>query len=195
MNVARVGIPVERMSDETLLAGLGTRDQEIAIAFVRRFQGHVYAVALAMVGDRAAAEDVAQQTFERVWRRSSTFDPGRGTVRTWLTTIARNMARDSLRGRRPAPIDPTDLIRILGPSSDEPEAASLRNESTSSLRAALRDLPSEQARALVMAGVYRMTAQEVADAEGVPLGTAKTRIRSAMMKVRDLLAASEVANG
>lgn len=192
--MARVGIPVERMSDETLLAGLTTRDDEISLAFVRRFQAHVFAVALAIVGDRAAAEDVAQQTFERVWRRSSTFDPGRGNVRAWLTTVTRNMARDTLRGRRPDPVDPTDLIRLLGSSRDEPEESSIRNESRATLRAALRGLPSEQARALVMAGVYRMTAQEVAESEGIPLGTAKTRIRSAMMKLREQLASSEVAN-
>lgn len=186
------------MSDETLLAGLSTRDTEISLAFVRRFQAHVYAVALAIVGDRASAEDVAQLTFERVWRRSSTFDPGRGTVRAWLTTITKNVARDSLRGRRPDPVDPTDLIRLLGSSQrdgrGEPEETSVRNESSATLRAALRAVPPEQARALVMAGVYRMTAQEVADAERIPLGTAKTRIRSAMMKLREQLAATEVAN-
>ena len=198
MSVSRVGIPVERMSDETLLAGLSTRDTEISLAFVRRFQAHVYAVALAIVGDQASAEDVAQLTFERVWRRSSTFDPGRGAVRAWLTTITKNVARDSLRGRRPDPVDPTDLIRLLGSSQrdghGEPEETSVRNESSATLRAALRAVPPEQARALVMAGVYRMTAQEVADAERIPLGTAKTRIRSAMMKLREQLAATEVAN-
>ena len=195
MGVNRVGIPVERMSDEMLLAGLGSRDTEISLAFVRRFQAHVYAVALAIVGDRAAAEDVAQQTFERVWKRSSTFDPGRGTVRAWLTTVTRNMARDALRVTRPAPVDPTDLIRLLGSSRDDPEQTSIRRESGAALRAALRSLPPDQGRALVMAGVYRMTAQEVADAERIPLGTAKTRIRSAMIKLRELLPSSEVTSG
>jgi RNA polymerase sigma-70 factor (ECF subfamily) len=180
------------MDDESLLAGLATGDREVSLAFVRRFQGHVYAVALAVVGDAGAAEDVAQQTFERVWRRHSTFDAQRGNVRAWLTTVTRNMALDSVRSRRPDPVDPVDLIRLLGSARDEPEAASMRIESQNELRAALRRLPSEQARALVMAGVYRMTAQEVADAEGIPLGTAKTRIRVAMMRVREHLASSEV---
>jgi RNA polymerase sigma factor (sigma-70 family) len=190
--MARVGLPVERMSDEALLRGLSAGSSDVALAFVRRFQAHVYAVALALVGDPAVAEDVAQQTFERVWRRSSTYDPRRGNVRTWLTTIARNLAVDVLRVRKPEPFDPTDMVRLLGPAPDEPEYLSARNESRAQLQAALRQLPTDQARALVMAGVYRMTAQEVADAEQIPLGTAKTRIRAAMIKLRQQLASSEV---
>ncbi len=194
MSVARVGLPVERMDDEALLAGLSTGDTDVSLAFVRRFRAHVYAVALAIVGDPVTAEDVVQQTFERVWRRGGTYDPRRGSVRTWLATITRNLALDSLRRRKPDPVDPTDLIRLYGPSPDEPEASTIRNESRSHLQGALRSLPAEQARALVMAGVYRMTAQEVADAEGIPLGTAKTRIRSAMIKLREHLASTGVTN-
>lgn len=179
------------MTDEALLAGLGTGSADISLAFVRRFQAHVVAVALAIVGDRALAEDVAQQAFERVWRRGSTFDAGRGTVRSWLTTVTRNIALDNVKRRRPEPIDPADLVRLLGPGPDEPERASMQNQSRDELQQALRRLPPEQARALVMAGVYRMTAQEVADAEQIPLGTAKTRIRAAMMKVRDILTSAE----
>jgi RNA polymerase sigma factor (sigma-70 family) len=180
------------MTDETLLAGLGAGDPDAALGFVRRFQTHVFGVALAVVGDRTIAEDVAQQTFERVWQRSSTFDPLQGTVRTWLTTITRRKALDALKVRRPVPIDPTDLIRLLGPARHEPEAMSIQNESRSQLQSALRKLPPEQARALVMAGVYRMTAQEVAEVEAIPLGTAKTRIRAAMGKLRQHLASPEV---
>jgi RNA polymerase sigma-70 factor (ECF subfamily) len=194
MGMGRVGLPVERMSDDTLLAGLATGDSEVSLAFVRRFQAHVYAVAMAIVGERTLAQDVAQQTFERVWRRSSAFDPQRGNVRAWLTTITRNIAIDTLRAHRPDPVDPTDMIRLLGPSKDEPEARMISNESRSQLRTALRNLPPEQARALVMAGVYRMTAQEVADAEEIPLGTAKTRIRQAMIKLRAHLASAEVTH-
>jgi RNA polymerase sigma-70 factor (ECF subfamily) len=187
----RVGLPVDRMTDESLLAGLGTGDADAALAFVRRFQSHVYGVALAVVGDASVAEDVAQQTFERVWRRSSTYDPAQGTVRTWLTTITRHKGIDALKARKPVPVDPTDLIRVLGPSHHEPEAISIQNESRHRLQSALRKLPPEQARALVMAGVYRMTAQEVAGVEQIPLGTAKTRIRAAMAKLRQYLASSE----
>jgi RNA polymerase sigma-70 factor (ECF subfamily) len=175
------------MTDEALLAGLAGGGADVGLAFVRRFQRHVFAVALAVVGDPDTAEDVAQQTFERAWRRAASFDPQRGTVRTWLTTIAHNLAIDAIRSRKPTPIDPTDMIRLLGSSQDEPESRTERNEAASDLRAALGDLPVEQARAVVMAGIYGMTAQEVADADDIPLGTAKTRIRSAMIKLRSAL--------
>jgi RNA polymerase sigma-70 factor (ECF subfamily) len=172
------------MTDDALLAGLGADGPDVGLAFVRRFQRHVFGVALAVVGDPGLAEDVAQQTFERAWRRASSFDSARGSVRTWLTTIAHNLAIDAVRSRKPTPVDPADLIRLLGTGTDEPERGSLRAESVAELRAAIASLPLEQGRAVVMAGVYGMTAQEVADADGIPLGTAKTRIRSAMIKLR-----------
>ena len=75
---------------------------------------------------------MAQQTFERAWRRAASFDPRRGSVRTWLTTIAHNLAIDAVRSRKPTPVDPTDLIRLLGRGTDEPERRSLgRNPPTS----------------------------------------------------------------
>jgi RNA polymerase sigma factor (sigma-70 family) len=194
MAVVRVGLPVERLADQTLLDGLRTGDDEISVGFVRRFQTHVYGVALAVVGDPSIAEEVAQQTFERVWRRASSFDPDRGTVKAWMTTITRNLAVDAVRVRKPQPVDPTDLIRLLGPATTEPETSSMHNETRAELRSALRLLPPDQARAVVMAGVYRMTAQEVADSEGIPLGTAKTRIRAAMIKLKHHLVSGEVTN-
>src|SRR5580658_9324145 len=172
------------MADDALLAGLAAGGPDVGLAFVRRFQRHVFGVALAVVGDPNLAEDVAQQTFERAWRRASSFDASRGSVRTWLTTIAHNLAIDTVRARKPTPVDPTDLIRLLGSGHDDTEQRSLRSESVAELRAAIGDLPVEQGRAVVMAGVYGMTAQEVAEADGIPLGTAKTRIRAAMAKLR-----------
>ena len=172
------------MDDEALLAGLAAGDADVGLAFVRRFQRQVFGVALAVVGDPAQAEDVAQQAFERAWRKGHTFDAKRGSVGSWLNKIAHNLAIDSVRARKPSPLDPSDLVRLVGRSSDEPELRSLRREATNELREAIRNLPSEQARAIVMAGVYGMTAREVAEAEEIALGTAKTRIRSAMIKLR-----------
>lgn len=167
-----------------LLAGLATGGSDVGLAFVRRFQRPVFAVALAVVGDAGLAEDVAQLTFERAWRRACTFDARRGSVRTWLTVIAHNLAIDAVRSRKPTPVDPTDLIRLLGAGADSTEDQNERASAAHELRTALGVLPHEQARAVVMAGVYGLTAQEVADADGIPLGTAKTRIRAAMRKLR-----------
>lgn len=188
-DVSRIGLPAERMEDAVLLSGLASGDSATGVAFVRRFQRRVFGVALAVVGDPMLAEDVAQQAFEKAWRRAATFDAGRGSVSTWLTTITHNLAIDAIRQRKPSPIDPSDLVRLLGPGTDEPEPRAMKTESADELRRAIRTLPPEQTRAVVMAGIYAMTAQEISDAEGIPLGTAKTRIRSGMLKLRAAMAA------
>ncbi|MER6305868.1 sigma-70 family RNA polymerase sigma factor [Streptomyces sp. NPDC001657] len=180
-------LPVGRIPDEALLAGLATGDPELAVTFVRRFQHTVFGVALAVTRDPQLAEDIAQQTFERAWRHAQVYDSRRGSVTTWLTTIAHNLAIDAVRSRRPEPVAPEDLDALLGAVTDTPEERALADEASAALRAAVAQLPREQARALVMAGVYGMTAQQVADREEIPLGTAKTRIRTAMGKLRTTL--------
>ncbi|MBL1107532.1 sigma-70 family RNA polymerase sigma factor [Streptomyces sp. 5-8] len=180
--------PVGRLPDEALLSGLATGDPELAVIFVRRFQHRVIGVAMAVTRDPQLAEDVAQQTFERAWRHAQIYDPRRGSVMTWLTTIAHNLAVDAVRARRTEPMAPEDLEELLGVVTETPERWALADEASAQLRAALARLPREQARALMMAGVYGMTARQVADAERIPVGTAKTRIRAAMAKMRAVVA-------
>ncbi len=187
-DVHRIGLPVDRLPDDALLAGLGTGDAEIALAFVRRFQRKVFGVAITILGDPTLAEDVAQQTFERAWRHAQMYDSRRGSVRTWLVSIAHNLAIDAVRVRRPIPVDPGDLLELVEDISAGPEQASVAHEDAAELRAAIATLPPPQARALMMAGIHGMTAQQIADTEGIPLGTAKTRIRAAMGKLRGTLA-------
>jgi RNA polymerase sigma factor (sigma-70 family) len=194
-DVSRIGIPVERLPDETLLAGLGTGDAEISVAFVRRFQRKVFGVAIAVLGDAKLAEDVAQLTFERAWKHAQVYDSRRGSVQTWLTTIAHNLAIDVVRSRKPTPVDPTELGTLIGVLTDTPERRTLAREASSELHAALAALPREQARAVVMAGIYGMTGKEIAEAERIPLGTAKTRIRAAMEKLRVSLAGKRADHG
>ncbi len=183
--------PVGRLSDEALLSGLAVGDSELAVVFVRRFQHRVFGVAMAVTRDQQLAEDVAQQTFERAWRHAQIYDSRRGSVSTWLTTIAHNLAIDTVRARRTVPMAPEDLDTFIGVVTETPESWALADEASAQLRAAVARLPREQARALMMTGVYGMTAQQVADSERIPLGTAKTRIRAAMAKLRTTLAAPE----
>ncbi|MEU6577636.1 sigma-70 family RNA polymerase sigma factor [Streptomyces sp. NPDC046805] len=181
------GLPVGRLPDEALLSGLATGDPELAVTFVRRFQRTVFGVAMAVIGDPQLAEDIAQQTFERAWKHAQIYDSRRGSVTSWLTTIAHNLAIDAVRSRRPDPVAPQDLDTLLDAVTETPEQYALADEASSRLRAAVARLPREQGRALVMAGIYGMTAQQVADREHIPLGTAKTRIRTAMGKLRTTL--------
>ncbi len=186
-------LPVGRIPDEALLAGLATGDPELAVTFVRRFQHTVFGVALAVTRDQQLAEDIAQQTFERAWQHAQVYDSRRGSVTAWLTTIAHNLAIDAVRSRRPEPVAPEDLDALLGAVTSTPEQQALADEASSALRAAVARLPGEQGRALVMAGIYGMTAQQVADWEHIPLGTAKTRIRTAMGKLRTALTSPDSA--
>ena len=182
------------MPDETLLAGLGAGDADLALAFVRRFQRIVFGVAMTVVGDPAVAEDVAQQAFEQAWRHAQVYDSRRGTVRAWLTTITHNLAVDVLRARTSAPVDPDDLPALLTAVTETPERVAVANDRAAGLRRELSRLPAPQARAVAMAGIYGLTARQIADAENVPLGTAKTRIRDGMQKLRAAYLEEEVGD-
>jgi len=182
--VQTMGTSADRLPDETLLAGLGAGDAVLAIAFVRRFQRLVFGVALTVIGDPSTAEDVAQQAFEQAWKHAQVYDSRRGSVRAWLTTITHNLAVDVIRARTSAPVDPSDLPALLTAVTDTPERLAVARDSAAGLRRALGQLPVAQARAVAMAGIYGMTARQIADTEGIPLGTAKTRIRDGMQKLR-----------
>ncbi|MFF9457643.1 RNA polymerase sigma factor [Streptomyces flaveolus] len=182
-----MGLPLERMPDDALLAGLTTGDPEFAVAFVRRFQHKVFGVAMTVTGDAQLAEDVAQQTFEQAWRHAQVYDSRRGSVRTWLTAIAHNLAIDAVRSRRAVPVDPSRMAPLMETITETPERLAVADEESAELRRAVAQLPPGQARAIVMAGVYGLTAQQVADLEQIPLGTAKTRIRTALGKLREAL--------
>lgn len=186
---------MERLPDEALLAGLATGDAEIAVAFVRRFQRKVFGVAIAVLGDVRLAEDVAQQTFERAWRHAQVYDTRRGSVQAWLATISHNLAVDAARARRQTPVDPNELATLIGVMTDTPERQAMSRETSDEVRQAIAALPLPQARALMMAGIYGLTAAQIAETEGIPLGTAKTRIRAAMGKLRLSLAEKRADHG
>jgi RNA polymerase sigma factor (sigma-70 family) len=176
------------VSDDSLLAGLASGDRNAAAAFVRRFQARVYGLALAVVRDPGVAEEVAQETFLRAWRHAAAYDPRRGSVPTWLLTIARNLAIDVTRLRRFEPVDPEAFLALGLTSPDgDPGEREFPVDDTERLRRAVAELPEEQRRAIVLAGFYGHTAQEVSELEHVPLGTAKTRIRTAMLRLRSAL--------
>jgi RNA polymerase sigma-70 factor (ECF subfamily) len=179
-----MGMPADRVPDETLLAGLGSGDADLSLAFVRRFQGVVFGVALTVLSDPVTAEDVAQQAFEQAWKHAQVYDSRRGSVRAWLTTITHNLAVDVVRAKTSAPVDPMDLPGLLTAMTDTPERLAVARDSAAGLRRALAQLPLPQARAVAMSGIYGMTARQVADTERIPLGTAKTRIRDGMLKLR-----------
>lgn len=174
------------LSDEALLAGLGSGDRDAAAVFVRRFQRRVFGLTLSVLRDRGAAEEAAQESFVRAWRHASAYDARRGTVAAWLLTIARNVSINMLTARRFDPIDPEVLLAMEGKRPAEAGAEG-RVADRELLREPLARLPEDQRRALVLAVFYGFTAREISELDGVPLGTVKTRIRSAMLKLRSQL--------
>jgi RNA polymerase sigma factor (sigma-70 family) len=186
--LSAVIFPSVESSDEALLSGFASGDPDAAVAFVRRFQRRLYGIALMIVGDAGAAEEVAQEAFVRAWRRAESYDARRGPVLNWLLVITRNVAIDVIRLRRTEALDPdvvASLLELGGSqpgSEQEPPAAA-----DAQLREALASLSTGHRRALILAAYFGYTAREIAEREGIPLGTAKTRIRTALLQMRDRL--------
>jgi RNA polymerase sigma factor (sigma-70 family) len=183
----------DRAADAALVEGLAIDDQPAAAAFVRRFQNAVFGLALSITREHALAEDVSQEVFVRAWRAASSYDPRRASVLTWLLTITRNAAIDAVRMRRVTPTDAEALERLLydtmaGP--DPAESALRRLEGDRAVER-LRALAPEQARAVVLAVVGGCTAVEISEHEGIPVGTAKTRIRAGLRRLRQSMEEGE----
>src|ERR1700728_1981211 len=137
-------------------------DETAAVTFVRRYQRRVYGLAVSMLGDAQAAEDVAQEALVRVWRHSQVVAARRGSAATWVLAIARNLAIDAMRVRRATPMDPARFLFLGSVSQEEsPEEAAQTLDTNPDIRASLAGLPPEQRRALVLAVVYGLTAADV----------------------------------
>jgi RNA polymerase sigma-70 factor (ECF subfamily) len=181
---------VGELSDEALIAGVAVGEPAAIDEFLRRFERRVFGAALAVTRDHGVAQEVAQDTFLRVWRHATTYDPLRGSVVSWLLRITHNLSVDALRVRRPVAIDPDSFHAVLDHRAEPAATGEPGNE----VRAALRELPVDQARSVLMAGMYGYTAQQISEIDGVPLGTAKTRIRLGLDKLRAALADSPGAS-
>jgi RNA polymerase sigma-70 factor (ECF subfamily) len=185
----RTGSDDDGASDEALLSGMAVGDDRAGLTFVRRYQRRLYGLALGIVGDAGDAEDVAQEAFIRIFRHAPVFDARRGSVSTWALTITRNLAIDSIRVRRGVPTDPDDRVFLeLTSTERQPDAVAVTRDEIARLRSALAGLPLDQRRVVVLAALYGRTAADIAEGESIPLGTAKSRIRMGMTKLRQAAA-------
>ena len=178
----------DRADDAALLAGLALNDPAVAAAFVRRFQRAVFGMAVSITRDAALAQDVSQKVFVRVWLGAGSYDVRRASVLTWILNIARNAAIDAVRARRAEPTEEAALDRLLHDTLTNPpdlEESTLHRLETEQAIRRLHHIAPEQARAVVLAVVGGCTAAEVSRREGIPLGTAKTRIRTGLRRLRE----------
>jgi RNA polymerase sigma-70 factor (ECF subfamily) len=137
--------------------------------------------------DPGRAEELVQEAMLTVWRKAATFDRSQASAVTWLFTIARNRRIDVIRRERRPEVDPTDpaLVNPPPPSAEEAMGTEQRDFR---LRAAIRELPVEQADLLQQAFYQGLSHSEIAEARGLPLGTVKSRLRLAFTRLRKAMA-------
>ena len=169
------------MQDDAALLALVERGGESAMASLfDRYSKLVYSVALRVLRDPAAAEDVLQEVFMQIWRNPDSFVATRGSLGGWLAVVARNRSIDALRRKRP--MEQVEEMALASNYNLADEAE--RNSMMEKARGAIRLLPMEQRKTLEMAFFDGLTHSEIAEMTGDPLGTVKTRIRSALGSLR-----------
>jgi RNA polymerase sigma-70 factor (ECF subfamily) len=172
----------------TVCEGVGVRDAEgFRAAYARHHRG-VYSAAFRILGDVQLAQDVVQDVFLRLWRRPKAYDVRRGELGAYLRLMARSRALDLWReGQvRARAAERLRIVHVAGESEDPPALAERETES-SAIRKALGKLPDGQREALVLAYWCGLTADQIARQVDIPLGTAKSRIRLGLARLRDEL--------
>lgn len=183
----------ERLADEDLMPLIGAKDPEAFAVFYDRHGGVAYSLAYRIVGEPGAAEDVTQEAFISVWRSGARFDRARGSVRSWMLSIVRNRAIDSLRagaGKAPKLTFDDDAVLEQRPAAELTEEEAMQHETASEVRGALGQLPGDQSKVIELAYYGGFSQSEIAEMLGVPLGTVKGRMRLGMEKIR-----GEIAEG
>lgn len=173
--------------DVSLVRQIAGGDESALAALYDRWAQPVYSVVAHLLNDADGAEDVVEETFWQVWQRASSYDASRGTVRTWILTIARSRALDRLRSRKRNREDVVADLGILRDPAPDPSQNVESTERRHLVYAALQELPEDQRRALDLAYFRGLSQSEIAEFLGEPLGTIKTRMRLGMQKLRDRL--------
>jgi RNA polymerase sigma-70 factor, ECF subfamily len=195
--VYRAAVPAAQRDstrpDEDLIGDLARGSQESLGPLYARYAGVIFHLAEPSLG-RAAAEEIVQDVFLAIWRTARTFDPGQGAFRPWLFQLAHWKILNELRRRRRRPTeqpgddDGDDVFGHLPDHAPGPEERAWQIEHEQIVKAALETLPARQRQAVALAFLDDMTHEQVAQTLHVPLGTAKTRIRSGLKILRANLA-------
>ncbi|HKV50670.1 MAG TPA: sigma-70 family RNA polymerase sigma factor [Gemmatimonadaceae bacterium] len=178
------------LGNAELLHRIAGGDQRALGALYDRQVTLVHSLAVRLLGDADDAEDVVEETFWQVWRQASRYDASRGSVPTWLCSIARSRALDLLRSakRRPERLasltDDDDHDVAVASPNVSPLGAAEQSEQRVLVRSALNELPPEQRESIELAYFGGLSQSEIAERTGQPLGTIKTRVRLAMTKLR-----------
>ena len=183
-------VRTERDADDIALLHATARGDERAFASLYdRYSTILFGLLLRILHERSEAEDVLQEVFLQVWQRAGNFDAERGRPFTWLVTLARSRAIDRLRAKgsreRAALASASETVEPVV----DAEAEAFRAEQGEVVRGALLSIPEDQRRTLLLAYFEGLSQSEIAARLNQPLGTVKTRMRSGMSKLRELLGA------
>jgi RNA polymerase sigma-70 factor, ECF subfamily len=174
-------MPQPSTEDDSSLLGMVQNGDERAMASLfDRYSRVVYSVALRVLRDPSSAEDVLQEVFMQIWRNPDSFTAARGSLGGWLAIVSRNRSIDALRRRRPS----TNVEDVVLASSCNLADEAERNSLMERARTVILKLPKDQRKTLEMAFFDGLTHSEIAEMTGDPLGTVKTRIRSALLTLR-----------
>ena len=182
------GMPAPREDGlQARLSSIAAGDEQALSALYDETSALVYTIALRILGNAADAEEVTIDVYAQIWRAASSYHPGRGTVNSWLTMIARTRAIDRLRTRNRRPEQPIESAATAVTDRLTPEQETAGHEEQQRVRVALAALPTEQRKVIELACYGGWTQSELARAMRLPLGTVKTRMRLGMWKLREEL--------
>jgi RNA polymerase sigma-70 factor, ECF subfamily len=175
-------------SDASLMRAFARRDPTAAKVLYERFASRIYGLGIVMLGTDEAAQDLVQDTFVKLWRSAERYDASRGRLDTWSLLMARSLAIDAVR-RRVVEARALALVLPESEATSDPGPAELAETGDLAERArrAMAALSNGQRAALELAYFGGRSSVEVAELEGIPIGTAKTRIRSGLLKLREAL--------
>ncbi|HYO42127.1 MAG TPA: sigma-70 family RNA polymerase sigma factor [Candidatus Limnocylindrales bacterium] len=176
-----------RAEDAALLSRIVERDERAVEALYARYSGPLYSLAYQVTGAERFAQDVVQEVFIALWRDANRFDPARGAVAPWLFSLARHKAIDLVRREANIRKRTADVDLEFREADDDVDQETWQRIRKEKVLAAIEELTPVQREALELAFFGGLTHVEVADKLDIPLGTAKTRIRSALLRLRDIL--------
>jgi RNA polymerase sigma-70 factor (ECF subfamily) len=180
---ATIGAVHSDVSDGELISRVGSGDRNAFEILYRRYARPVFGLALRRLGDRGRAEDAVQETFASVWRAAASYRPERGPGAPWLYAVARNAIVDNGRTRREPPVDTVEEQAAEETPAERAEAGWIAWR----VHRALAELP-ENERVVIELAYWRGRSQsEIAELLGIPLGTVKTRTRSGLARLANML--------
>ncbi|HEX5875866.1 MAG TPA: sigma-70 family RNA polymerase sigma factor [Pyrinomonadaceae bacterium] len=184
-----------QVDDVELMKAIAARDEAALAQLYDRYRVIVFGLLMRILNNREEAEDVLQEVFLQVWRKADDFDENRGRPFTWLVTLGRSRGIDRLRTlasrERVAEAGAREVVEQVSDAATD----AFKSEQRGLVNSALAQLPDEQKRPLMLAYFDGLTQSEIAARLGAPLGTVKTRMRTGLMRLRELLAGKDESFG